>query len=574
MTPDELQKEVESMGEIITYKFEEWAETRSDKTFFYYGEQDRRISYQEFNALANQVAHNLASRGIEKGNRVSLFLLNPLVSTLAMFGLWKIGAVFCPINFNYTGRLLAYQLNDTQPKLLITERGREEIINNVKDDISVIPIIRYEPKEGDHDFSPEAAAMELEAVFPVSSFDDLLTGDASNPGTELNYWDTASIIYTSGTTGPAKGVVQPYRWLVNYCSLSVRLIHPEDVVYNDLPLYHVGGAFANVVRAAWGGASVAVWDRFSPTEFWSRIEKSGANWAILLDVMMPWLLLAEETPQDRHNTLSKVHMQPLPEYHHKFAQRFGIDIVTCGFGQTESGMGFRALIDQFGPEDGTPKELQKGNPKDVSLKMARDMDLPIVPGDQPLAKGYMGTPSIFLEAAVLDERDNQLGPGKHGQLAFRSKLPYLLLDEYFNKPEATLEVFKNQWFHTGDGVYKDEKGHYYFVDRMGGFIRSRGENISSYQIEDIVNSHPKVGVSAAFPIPAEEGEEDDVVVYITPAPGQSLEEAELREWLKTEMPKFMWPKHIRFIDALPQTPTYKVEKYKLKKMILEELAEK
>ncbi len=106
---------------------------------------------------------------------------------------------------------------------------------------------------------------------------------------------------------------------------------------------------------------------------------------------------------------------------------------------------------------------------------------------------------------------------------------------------------------------------------MGGFIRVKGENISSRQIEDFVNKHPEVAMNAAFPIPAETGMEDDIVVYIALIPEAKLTEEKFRDWAKSEMPKFMLPKHVRFIDALPQTPTFKVEKYKLKKMILEEL---
>jgi crotonobetaine/carnitine-CoA ligase len=179
---------------------------------------------------------------------------------------------------------------------------------------------------------------------------------------------------------------------------------------------------------------------------------------------------------------------------------------------------------------------------------------------------------MVLEPAVLNEQDEKLGPGQYGQLAFRSKLPFSLLDGYFKKPEATAEVFRNQWFHTGDACYQDEEGIYYFVDRMGGFIRTKGENISSYQIEDIINTHPAEEVCAAFPIPAAEGEEDDIVVCVTLMQEADLEEKALRHWLASEMPRFMWPKHIRFLDELPRTPTNKIEKYKLKKMILEELA--
>jgi crotonobetaine/carnitine-CoA ligase len=107
---------------------------------------------------------------------------------------------------------------------------------------------------------------------------------------------------------------------------------------------------------------------------------------------------------------------------------------------------------------------------------------------------------------------------------------------------------------------------------MGGFIRVKGENISSFQVEDFVNTHPKIQMSAAFSIPAAEGLEDDIVVYVVPAAGDELDEEEIRAWTRREMPKYMWPRHIRVVDGLPQTPTHKVEKYKLREKILEEIS--
>ncbi|MDY0043722.1 MAG: AMP-binding protein, partial [Syntrophales bacterium] len=138
---------------------------------------------------------------------------------------------------------------------------------------------------------------------------------------------------------------------------------------------------------------------------------------------------------------------------------------------------------------------------------------------------------------------------------------------YFEKPEATLKAFRNLWFHTGDACYKDEKGNYFFIDRMGGVIRVRGEFVSSYQVEDIINGHPKVDVSAALPIPAEVGDESDIAVFIVLKPGMECTEEEIHGWAKKQMPKFMLPKYVRFIDDLPKTPTSKIEKYKLREMV-------
>jgi crotonobetaine/carnitine-CoA ligase len=568
MNAKELEKDLQTDGEVVVHKFEEFVREHPEKLFFYYGENDRKYSYGEFNELANSVAHSLRSMDVTKGDRVSLFLKNPLVTSLAMFGIWKIGAIYCPINFNYQGRLLSYQVTDTTPKLLVTEQGRVSLLNHVKDDVPKIPVILHTPERGDHDHDSGEAAVELDAKFERVAFAELLNGEKANLNIPLGYADIANIIYTSGTTGLAKGVVQAHRWMHNYCYYYLKLMHPDDVVYNDLPLYHVAGSFANIARAAWTGCAVAVWDRFSPFEFWQRINKCGATSCILIDVMIPWLLLPEESPDDRRNTLKQIHMQPLPEYHHSFARRFGIDFISIGYGQTEAGAGCAGIVDEWGDEAGTPKELYKGYSKEEGRKIIEKVGLRLIPGNKPIRKGFMGKPAILFEAAVLDENDEELGPNQHGQFALRPKLPAVLFNEYFNKPEATLKTFRNLWFHTGDGVYRDEEGYFYYVDRMGGFIRRRGENISSYQVEDILLGNPKVGMCAAFPIPADEGLEDDIVVYVVAK--EELSEEELRNWIDREMPKFMRPKHLRFVDSLPQTPTYKVEKYKLKEQFLRE----
>ena len=565
----DLENELNQMGLLVS-KIEEWAEKIPNKTFFYYGEEDRHLTYKEFNQLANRIAHNLRAMNVTKGDHVSLFLSNPLITILVMLSLWKIGVVFCPINFLYKGRLLSYQINDTKPKLLITENGREPILNEIRSEIVGLPIIVHRPKKGEHDFRQENTNLKLDNSFKQTSFDELLAGNDSNPDTDLNYWDTASIIYTSGTTGLPKGVVQSFRWLQNYCYYGVKLLHPEDVVYCDLPLYHVGGAYALVGRAAWRGCTVAVWDRFSASNFWERIKVSQASYTLLLDTTMPWLLQADEKPDDRYNTLRRAHMQPLPEFHYQFAKRFGIDFVNVGYGATEIGYVCAAIIDETINGEGTPEELCKGYSRDEMTNVANRLGIPIVPGNTQIKKGFMGKPCMFHEVSIVGEHDEELAPGEYGQIALRSRLPYVLFNEYLRKPDITVETFRNLWFHAGDIAYRDEEGMLYFVDRRGGFIRVRGENISSYQIEDIINSHPRIAVSAAFPVRAEVGLEDDIVVYIVPAPGQKLDEKELRGWIEAEMPKYMRPKHIRFIDALPQTPTNKVEKYKLKELFLSE----
>lgn len=571
MDAEILLREMDIREEVVTKCVEYWAQSTPDQLFLLYGESGKKLTYQQFNQLANSIGHSLLKKGIKKGDRISVFLRNPYITTIVMFGIWKCGAIFSPINFNYRGKLLSYQLNDTEAKLLITERSMVPILNEVTLEIDEMTAVVHNPLEGDHDFIPEVAELPLDPKFQECSLERCLQGDTVNLNIEINYWDTANIIYTSGTTGPAKGVVQSHRWINGY-TLRMRLfMTQEDVVYNDLPLYHVGGAFANIAKAAYAGCTVAIWDKFSPSQFWERIKLSGASMAILLDVMIPWLMSAAPSEVDQMNTLNKVHMQPLPKYHHEVAKRFGIEIVSAGFGQTESGNPLAGMILEQREGEGTPKHLHKGMKRTEMIKRCETFNIPLIDGKEPLDKGFMGKPTLYFDVVVLDENDKEVEVGKVGQIAFRPKVPHLILAEYYNKPQSTAKAFKNLWFHTGDAGYLGKDGYYYFVDRLGGVIRSRGEKISSYQLEDIITSHPSVDLCAAFPVPASEGDEDDVAVCVVKKINAQLSEEELLEWSKGQMPKFMWPKYIRFKLDLPRTPTNKVEKYKLREELLRDL---
>jgi crotonobetaine/carnitine-CoA ligase len=248
-----------------------------------------------------------------------------------------------------------------------------------------------------------------------------------------------------------------------------------------------------------------------------------------------------------------------------------VDIITCGFGMTECGHAMLAILEETAAGRGTPKHLYKGLSREEILAQANAYGIPVRTGAASVEKGYMGRPVVFQQATILNEVDEECAPHDPGQLSLRPLLPHILLKEYFNKPEATQKVFANQWFHTGDWAYRDEKGNFFMVDRIGAFIRTGKENISSYEIEDILNGHPEVAVAAVFPIPTSAGNTDDVVSFIVRTDGAGLEEPAFREWIAEHVPEQMRPKHIRFVAQLPRTPTNKIEKYKLKAQILQEL---
>ncbi len=572
MNEAELTRMMTADGEMITERLAHWAATAGDRIFFYYGEDGTTLTFAEFARRTDAIAGNLVRLGVVKGDRVSVFCKNPLIASLLMFGSWKAGAVYCPVNFAYTGRLLAYQLNDTAPKLIVTDGALLPALNEVLDGLANRPsVIVHGAAPGAHDH--EAAPPAVHATVMEIAWSELVA-PAAAPLVTVSFDDPANLIYTSGTTGPSKGVVQPYRWMTQYTYFLRVMLGPDDVIYNDLPMYHVGGAIANVCRAVWVGCEVAVWDRFSPEGFWGRIKARNVTTAILLDVMIPWLNKALPRDDDRYNSLNKVHMQPLPLLHHEFATRFGIDFVTAGFGQTESGAGISVVLEETAQGEGTPDEFYRGHDHAAIGAILARAGMPLLSGATVKRKGLMGLPTAFVEVSIRDDLDRECPDEVAGHLALRPCLPGIFFQSYLGKPEATVSAFRNLWFHTGDAAVRGADGMYYYVDRLGDRIRVRGENLSSFQVEDMANQHPSVQMSAVVAVPSDEGDEDQIVLFVVPVAGAELTEAVIHEFAALTMPKFMRPRHVRIVGDLPRTPTSKVEKYKLRQEFLRELQTK
>lgn len=548
--------------DLILHGVRDLAATDGDRPFLASGADGVELSYGAFDELTRRVANGLHGLGIRPGDRVSVFTRRAYTSVVSMFSIWRGGFVYSPVNFNLQGDLLAYQIADTQPAAIICEDRLLEVLVPALAGLDPAPAVIVVGSTDDESVGT-GSGIRL-------SWDEML-GDDREPNVDRTPHDIANLVYTSGTTGRPKGVLLPYRWMNQYTFLLRRMLAPTDVVYNDLPLYHIGGAVANVARAAWAGASVALWDKFSPSEFWGRIEQSGATLAILLDVMIPWLMSAPADERDRHNTLNKVHMQPFPLYHHEVAERFGIDWVLVGFGQTETGSVAAGLIDEFESGQGTPAELYRGRTRKELTTLFDACDLPVVPGTTTLRKGFMGREAPYVEVAVLDGDDEPRPDGEQGELGVRPRLPSLLLREYHGRPEATLEATRNQWFHTGDIVFRGEDGYLYFVDRSGDRIRTRGENVSSLQLEDLLTAMPKAAMCAVLPVPADEGLEHDIAAFVVPEDGAALTSDEVIAWARENLPRFMRPRHVRVIPELPKTPTNKIEKYRLRADLLAEI---
>ncbi len=558
-------------GELVTERLEHWAKVAGERTALYYGEDDLTVSFAELAARADCIAGNLAAQGITKGDRVCVFSTNPLISTFLMYGIWRAGALYCPVNFAYSGRLLTYQLDDTAPVLVVTDGKLLPALNEVFAGLASRPRVSVYEAPPRRARSPRRARRRAR-VGDRDSLGRAGRAGGRTPDVRLSMSDAANVVYTSGTTGAAKGVVHPHRWLAQY-SLALRLpIADTDVVYNDLPMYHVGGAIANVVRAMWAGAECALWDRFSPTDFWRRIEKRGATAAILVDVMMPWLMKAPESPDDRGQHAEQgAHAAAAAAPPGGVRSASGSTSSPPASGRPRRGRRCGACSRRRPPARARRASSYRGMSHEQIRARAAHLGIPVLDGAKVTRKGLMGRATPFVEVSIRDDNDDECAVEQGGQLALRSKIPHLFLKEYLGKAAATAAAFKNLWFHTGDAAVQGEDGNYYFVDRMGDRMRVRGENLSSFQVEDMLNQHEGIQFSAVFAVPGAEGDEDDIVAFVVATPGTSLEEATVHAFALETMPKFMRPRHVRIIDDLPRTPTNKVEKYRLRQRIQAEL---
>lgn len=532
-------------------------QSHSNKIAITVGETGEQLTYAEVGRLTDAFAVSLAERGVGSGDRVAVVSDAPLTSLITMFGTWKLGAIFSPINPEYSGDYLTYHLNDCGAKVVV---GSPEAAERVQE------IRRTVIEHFDLVIDEEST---LESLSGCIRLEQMLAGTGEDrPHVSLTFDQPASIIYTSGTTGPAKGVVQSHRWINQYSWQYRRWMNDEDVIHVDLPMYHVGAAFFNVVRALWVGASVSLWKRFSATQYWQRIDDAGATCALLFDVMIPWLLQQPESPLDARNTLRYVHMQPLPANHQEFAKRFGVDWVTAGFGQTESGSALYGLIDEF-PDDegGTPVELYRGLSKAEMRANTSATGAFIAPGDSITERGFMGKASPFLEIEIHDDQGRRCQNGTVGELVVRPRIPSAMFSMYLDKPNYSLHSFRNLWFHTGDTAHQDDNGVFYYCGRLGERIRVKGENVSAFDIEQQALAHEMVLKAAAIGVPSQQGEEDQIVLFVEPAPGSGDFVPALREFLAKRLARAMRPHRIIPIDSMPVTQTNKVQKHKLHSLL-------
>ncbi|MDG2005498.1 MAG: AMP-binding protein, partial [Novosphingobium sp.] len=344
---------------------------------------------------------------------------------------------------------------------------------------------------------------------------------ADCPQVTVEPWEMQFILFTSGTTGPSKGAIVTYVQMHDMImsTFGSRLNENDNYMLN-MPLFHVSGTRSVMGMMMLGGRFTLI-GQFSTSSFWDTAREHGTTACVLLGGAATFLENQPPRDDDADNPMRLVAMLPLVSDPLGWARRFGVDISTS-YGMSELALPINSPI----------------NPEDTSS---------------------CGRLRPGCEARIVDGNDRSVPDGEVGELVLRSERPWSISPGYWKMPEATAQAWRNGWFHTGDMFRRNEAGDYYFVDRKKDAIRRRGENISSYEVEAELLSHPLVHEAAAIGVPSPSGE-DNILVAVVLAPDAELPPLELFEYLRPRMAHFMLPHYLRFVDELPKTPSMRVRK--------------
>lgn len=492
-----------------------------DDLFVRWNEQ--RWSYGRVNELANASARGFRELGVGRGETVA-FLLDTCPDWIwTTLGLNKLGAIWVPTNTDYRGAWLRESLEDSRARVLVADAALIERALQACN--GVLPFERVIVRGK----APAGLSSRIEAI-PLEQLAQAPGGEPDDA--ELYYGDTAAILWTSGTTGKSKGVMQSHNvWLrAALDGANNSGLREGEVIYSCLPMYQSAAWVANVYRALVCGVPVAIDPRFSVTEFWERCRYYGATMVFTLGAMHIFLWQQPPRADDRDNPVRSAGMVPMPDkLIGPFKERFGIEEIHQGMGQSEV----------------------------MGLLSRR-------PG-RAYPENALGEPAEGIELKLLDDHDLEAPAGEAGELCVRPTAPFQIFNGYFNNAEATVSAWRNLWYHTGDLARRDAAGNTYFVDRKQDFIRFKGRNISSFQVEAAFAAHPAVQQCAAHAVTSELlASEAEMKLCAVLKPGASATPDELCRFVNETAPHFFVPRYVELMSELPQTPTGRVQKYKLR----------
>lgn len=498
---------------------ENQAQALAERPFLTFG--DRTYSYGEIDEGSNRAAQVLLELGLRPLDRVGIFLPNGPEFIFGWFATIKLNLTLVPLNIQLKGPALEYIVRHSEPRLILTNSALLPEIEDVAATLSPgcpLLVLNLDEERANLPGVEIFSFGKMMAQAPADCPPQLATGEE----------DPAMIIYTSGTTGHPKGVVIGRRAQTNhplYYHKEMLQTAPDETAYCYLPLFHVT-AQGTTMGSFLGGGRLALDTHFKVFGFWERLQKHQAVVFPYLGAVLQMLYSRPARPDDANNPARLAFGAAAPaEIWPAFERRFGLRMVET-YGQSEW-----AAIWVLHP-----------------------------PG--PTRVGAAGKAPDRAEVRIVDPDGQPLPPGELGQIIMRPAESGLMMSGYYRQPELNARVFKDGWYYTGDAGEMDADGYLYFRGRLKDYIRRRGENISAFEIEQVVNTHPAVQDSAAVGVPSELSEEE-VKLCLVLKPGQRVSEEELWQFCRTNLPRYMVPRYIEILAELPRTATQRVRKFLL-----------
>ncbi len=481
------------------------------------------MSAAEMAASADACAGHLVDRGIAHGDRVATLLENCPEQVVSLFACARLGAIQVPVNTAYKGEFLRHVLVDSGARVLIIHADFADRMGAL--DPATMPDLEALVIVG----SGEPAGLKVAAT----SWTDALGAGRTTPlpVVDVGPADLACFIYTAGTTGPSKGCMLPHRYVVALGEQIARAWGrtADDVVLTPLPLFHFNAISVCVVGTLLVGGRSSIARKFSVSRFWPEVARTGATMLSMLGSLAILVASAEDHPDQAGHRLRLCAAAPMPpDTDRIWRERFGCATFSGGYGLTEASL--------------------------ISMLPAGETNKP----------GAAGKPNRHeFDVQLVDDADQPVATGEIGEIVCRPNGPNLMFAGYWQRPEATVEALRNLWFHTGDLGRLDEDGFLYFVDRKKDYLRRRGENISSFEVERTLIAHPDVADVAVHAVASAQGE-DDVKVTAVLVEGARTTEEELCRWCAERVPYFAIPRYIEFRSDLPRNPVGRVLKYELR----------
>ncbi|MEM7070339.1 MAG: AMP-binding protein [Pseudomonadota bacterium] len=520
------------LGELV----QKQAQKHANRCFAIQAETGLSLTYLQFNQKINQIAHALHKKTkLKSGDFVGIMLDNSLDYLCFSYALKKLNLCEIAINTNFKGILLARMLNLADCKWLILEHLYLPVIYDI---ISQLKHLRYiilvDPAISDEQTRDEQKIQDAGII--VFNTHQINANKSDNFNNFCKDDRLCVIMFTSGTTGTAKGCMISHRGAIRAAEsvLEAFDLSKHDRVYSPYPQFHVGASHYDILPAMLLGASVVLRRQFSVTQFWTDVAQYEATWFMALGSVQQLLWAAPTHKQERHHKLRFIWGTPLPIEATEFEARFNVKIFKGGgYGSTDAG--------------------------------APALPLPDKKGAGKIRDCY--------QVAIVDEDDQILPSGKIGELVIRPNEPAIMFSGYFGLPELTCESWRNLWFHTGDLAKIDQDGDLIFISRMSERIRVKGNMVAASEIEEILNLHPAIQDTGIIGVADESGEEQ-IYAFITLRPSLAYQNKtpeidieELIEFCKKKMSRFMIPAKWHILERMPMTPSGKIARGELKKII-------